>query len=131
MNTPELAKAVEQQTKSLSFMPLEVAVSKRILQIGKSEMEMIVQDMQLDNGQSGYMKALHNTHQKLLSPGPALNMMRDEGTRELFSFLNNTKDGAIDLFSWNRHIFTMASAKAVWGQNNPFVSEPGLEESFW
>ena len=78
-------------------MPLEVAVAKRLLQIGKPEMEKIVQDMQQDNGQSGYMKALHNTHQKLLRRGPALNTMRDEGIRELFSFLNNPKDGAIDL----------------------------------
>lgn len=131
VNTPDLAKLVEQNTKSLSFMPLEIAVSERLLQIGKPEMRKISEDMQRDGGLSGYMKELHNTHQKLLSPGPALNMMRDEGTKELFRFLDDTEDGTIGLFSWNRHIFTMASAKAVWGRQNPFVYKPELEDSFW
>ena len=126
-----MAKAVEQQTKSLSFMPLEIAVSERILQIGKPEMQRIDEDMRHSNGQSGYMKDLHNTHQKLLSPGPALNMMKDEGMAGLSGFLDDTKDGVIDLFSWCRHIFTLASARAVWGKRNPFVYRPELEDAFW
>ncbi len=113
VNTSGCSKAIERNTKALSFMPLEVAVSKRILKIGKDEMAKVHDAMSFDNGQSGYMKQIHNTHHKMLSPGVVMNSMRDNGLKQIALSLDETQDGDVDLFSWTRHLLTMTCVTAV------------------
>lgn len=112
-------------------MPLEVAVSKRILKIGKDEMAKVHDAMSFDNGQSGYMKQIHNTHLKMLSPGVAMNSMRDNGLKQIALSLDETQDGDVDLFSWTRHLLTMTCVTAVWGEENRFSKDPEIEGAFW
>lgn len=131
VNTPEFSKVIERNTKNLSFMPLEIAVSKRILRIGKDDMARIHAAMSFDNGQSGYMRQLHNIHHKMLNLGSVMNSMRDNGFKEIVSSLNSMQDEDVDLFSWTRHILTTTSTTAVWGRENPFRKDPELEDAFW
>ena len=111
------------------------AVSERLLQIGKTDMEIVKDNMNRERGNFGYMRDLHNTHHKFLSPGVSLNHIRNEALMEISRFLNDT-DGSssgivVDLYAWNRHIFTQSSASAVWGRRNPFKIQPELEDAFW
>lgn len=132
---PELITAVQRNTKSMSFTPLVAAVSERLLQVDKKDMVIVKDNMNRERGNFGYMRDLHNTHHKLLSPGASLNRMRDEALREISHFLNETdRDSSgvvVDLYAWNRHVFTQSSASAVWGQMNPFKVQPELEDAFW
>ena len=112
-------------------MPLEIAVSERILRIGKDDMARIHDAMSFDNGQSGYMRELHNIHHETLNLGSVLNSMRDNGFKEIASSLNSMQDENVDLFSWTRHVLTTTCTTAVWGRENPFREDPELEDAFW
>ena len=112
-------------------MPLEIAVSERILRVGNGDMAKIHEAMSFDNGQSGYMRQLHNIHHEMLNLGSIVNSMRDNGFREIASFLASMQDGDVDLFGWTRHFLTTTSTTAVWGRKNPFREDRELEDAFW
>ena len=131
VNTPELSKVIERNTKTLSFMPLEIAVSERILRIGKGDIARIRDAMSFDNGQSGYMRQLHNIHHEMLNVGSVVNSMRDNGFREIASYLSSMQDKNVDLFRWTRHVLTTTCTTAVWGRKNPFLEDRELEDAFW
>lgn len=131
VNTPEFSKIIERNTKTLSFMPLEIAVSERILRIGKEDMAKIHNAMSFDHGQSGYMRELHNIHHEMLNLGSVVNSMRDNGFKEIASSLNCTQEADVDLYSWTRHILTTTCTTAVWGRGNPFREDQELEDAFW
>ena len=112
-------------------MPLEIAVSERILRIGKADTARIHDAMSFDNGQSGYMRQLHNLHHEMLNLGIFVNSMRDNGFKEIASYLSSMQDEDVDLFSWTRHVLTTTCTTAVWGQKNPFREDQELEDAFW
>lgn len=38
---------------------------------------------------------------------------------------------ATDLYAWVRRAFTLAGTETLYGPENPFRWEPGLEHAFW
>lgn len=131
VNTPEFSKVIERNTKTLSFMPLEIAVSERFLKIGNGDKAKIHEAMSLDHGQSGYMKDIHNTHHRMLNLGSVLNSMRDKGFEEIASSLNSVQDEDVDLYDWTQKILTATCTTAVWGLESPFRENVELVNDFW
>lgn len=43
----------------------------------------------------------------------------------------NGGDVEVEMYHWLRKAFTMISTEAVYGPENPFTHEPGMEDAFW
>jgi len=137
VNSPELVIAVQRNAKTISFTPFVVAMLPRLFNVSSRDIDVAGRNHDEEDGHWGYMADVHSSTYSVLAPGVELDsMVRPllENMMDHFDELSNSPgDGVvmIDLFAWIRRTITAASTSAVYGPENPFACEQGLETAFW
>lgn len=143
MNDPAVAASV-QRTKTLSFNPIIPNVTQRVLGFDDTTAGIIAKGIDRDgsSGPRGFYPEMHDMVYGLLSPGDALNDLTLSAVKEFATELDAyvkvlktpefSKAGKDeDLLLWVRHIVTVATARFVYGPDNPVARIPQLEDAFW
>lgn len=142
---PALAAAVQRASKTLSFTPLVPDLTKRILGLDSGIVKIVRQHLDPEPGQEkGFLADIHDMVYSYLGPGNELNELSLDATRQLAREVNDFvstlgKEGVeVNLLHWIRHFVTVATAKFLYGPENPLTSasSPGaqnreLEQAFW
>ena len=136
VNSPELVIAVQRQTKTLSFQPFVAAMLPKLFLINQDGMEILKRNMDGDDGDWGLIPDSRRESWPLLAPGPQLDIMVQSMLSALLPFLDefaSAREGTTttDLYAWARRAFTLAGTETLYGPENPFRWEPGLEDAFW
>jgi hypothetical protein len=133
VNSPDLIAAVQRNTKSLSFGPLIIEVSRRMLNVPNETAAQIAKNQFGDESGYSYMLELHNAQYGVLAPGQPLDQMNVDVLSRMLPFINDIKNNEepISLLPFLRHIFTIAGAYALLGPSSPFENNPDLEKAMW
>lgn len=136
VNSPELVMAVQRQNKTLSFQPFVAAVLPKLFLVDANVMEIVKRNMDGEKGDWGLIPDTHRETWPTLAPGPQLDLMIQNMLSALLPFFDEIAgDGEAttntDLYGWVRRAFTLAGTETLYGPENPFRREPGLEDAFW
>ena len=137
VNSPELVIAVQRNARNLSFNPFVIAMMPRLFNVVGKDVEIASRNNDEEQGHWGFLPELHSSTYSVLAPGEELDGMIKpmlEGMGGYIDELSSTGTGPeveIDLFAWLRRAMTAASTSAVYGPENPFTREYGLETAFW
>ncbi|KAH8799369.1 cytochrome P450 [Xylogone sp. PMI_703] len=130
---PELVTAVQRNSKKISFNPFMASWLQPLLNISESDIDVVKQNMDCEEGNFGYMKDSYDIHHDLLSPGPHLDKLREAAMFRLACILGNmdVQPLSTGLYAWIQHLFTDMNTYAMWGPQNPFVTSSDMEKDFW
>lgn len=139
INEPSLVLAAEKASKTLTFHPFIAFFIPRLFGVGKREMDIVMQNIDLKEGNWGLSYETSHGMHAVMAPGPMLDQMNETMLRTFLPFVDELAqpssfgaDGVeIDLFKWIRRKFSMASTEAIYGPGNPFKKQPELENCFW
>ncbi len=146
VTSPPLAAAVQRASKTLSFTPIIPEVTRPVFGLDDATTEIVRRN--LDPGpddEQGYLAEIQSLVYTSLGPGRYLNELTLDAVGELrdevaaYAALDPRRGatgagaGAVeeDLLLWVRHLVTVATARFLYGPENPIALEPGLEEAFW
>ena len=136
VNSPELVIAVQRNTKTLSFQPFVAAMLPKLFLVDETAMNIVKRNMDADEGNWGLIPDTHKETWPALAPGPQLDLMVQNMLSTLLPFLDELANPGeatttTDLYAWVRRAFTLAGTDTLYGPENPFRWEPGLEHAFW
>ena len=136
VTSPELVIAVQRQTKSLSFQPFVAAMLPKLFLVDDKAMAIVKRNIDGDDGDWGLVPDTHRETWPTLAPGPQLDLLVQNMLSTLLPFLDefaNAREATVstDLYAWCRRAFTLAGTETLYGPENPFRQEPGLEDAFW
>ena len=136
VNSPELVLAVQRQTKSLSFQPFVASMLPKLLLVDADAMEILKRNMDGDEGDWGLAMDTHRGIWLALTPGPQLDLMLQSVLTTLLplflEFAGSREARTMtELYAWVRRGLTLVGTESLYGPENPFRYEPGLEEAFW
>ena len=140
VTSPPLAAAVQRASRALSFTPIVPEVTQPVFGLDDATMEIVRKNLDPGPGdEPGYLSDIQGMVYTFLGPGQYLNDITLDAVRELrdeivgyAASLSAQGAGArTDLLLWVRHIVTVATARYLYGPENPIAREPGLEDAFW
>lgn len=136
---PDLISAVSRNAKSLVFHPFISQVAMRLLKCSAEARRIIEHNIDGSRGKEGYYIELHDKIVSALSPSSELNRMsvtmltesRSRFLRPLEESCAEEDGRVVDLHAWVRHLVSSCSTTALYGPDNPFLSDSSLEQAFW
>ncbi|KAK0709532.1 cytochrome P450 [Lasiosphaeria miniovina] len=148
---PSLAAAVQRASKALSFTPLVPDITKRVLGLDAATIDIVRKNLDPEPGeQRGFLADIHDMVYDYLGPGDALNQLSFAAATELASQVNTyaaslplseqlpqpheqaeVQVRTVNLLLWVRHFVAIATARFLYGDDNPIAARPELEEAFW
>lgn len=122
--------------KTLSFYSLIVEVTRRLIAFDKDAARISMYNMNGEHGPGGLMEAVHDMMNRHLAPGPGLDSITAIQMEQMAAMLNsqvppNSAPIITTLYEWQRHIFSICNASAIYGPQNIFAMHPELESEFW
>lgn len=131
-----LAGHIQRNAKTLSFYSLIVEVTRRLIAFDKDAARISMYNMNGEHGPGGLMEVVHDMMNRHLAPGPGLDSVTTVQMERLAVMLNKEvpPNGApivTNLYAWQRHMFSLCNAYAIYGPNNIFAMHPELESEFW
>lgn len=132
INSPALAKAVDRNSRTLSFAPYVYQFAKRILQPSAAGLAALEENLHEDGGPWGCrpetMTAMHST----MAPGDDLHQISRSFLESVSKLLGEPSlQQGTGLFVWMRKLISRSSTYAIYGaQDNPF-RDPKVEAGFW
>lgn len=133
ITSPELVSAVSRNSKNLAFNPFIAQLGMRITGHDQATSLIVQHNLNGENG-SGYVIEVHDATVANLAPGKNLEKMTLAMLQEASIYLTAMNDEIgieVDFFAWIRKTVTMCSTKAIYGPENPFNKNLGLEKAFW
>lgn len=135
VTSPELVAAVSRNSKSLSFNPFISEIGMRLTRPDEPTRAIIKDNINGERGQWGYVLEVHDLTVTALGPGKDLDLIAHAMLVQTAAHLQSSDakfaKRPIKLYAWSRHLFTMCSTAALYGPDNPFNTQPELEEAFW
>jgi len=138
---PSLATAVQRASKTLSFTPLVPRLTKRVLGLDHETFEITQQNLDPEPGEErGFIADIHDLVNASLASGTReLEKLSAAAAREMAAgvnaFMSDNADREtaviVDLLPWIRHVVITATAKFLYGAQNPIALHPELEQAFW
>jgi cytochrome P450 len=135
VTSPQIAAQLQRQHKDLTFYTVILEVTRRLLNLNADTMRIIMDNVNREQGDQGLMPRMHDMFNDTLARGDTLkDLTRNQ--MAIFSEMLNTTAATgdnleIGLFEWIKSIFAFANAKALYGPENIFETDPSLVESFW
>lgn len=126
--SPTLISGVQRNHRSLSFEYFINLSASGMLGIKGPGMNLLREEQKGGGGLG--MKVTHAMNPALLGAG------LDDMNAKMITFLKASVDelasarDSLDLFSWTRHVITVAATESAWGNKNPYRSRE-LEDAFW
>jgi hypothetical protein len=120
------------RAKTLSFDPLVLLFSGRLIGYDRSSMETISSPKKDEKG-FDFLGDMHNVLHESLAPGPALHSMNAKALGVIAADLTKIGPGfeIKPLWSWLRNTFAIATTTALFGDKNPLANNPALIQKFW
>ena len=131
ITSPPMIQAA-MRTKTLSFDPLALLLTDRLLGYSPSAMEIVSSPKKNEKGFS-FMGDMHNAMHESLIPGPALHSMNAKVLGVIAADLMKIGPDfeTRPLWLWLRNTFTIATTTALFGEKNPLTNDPALIQKFW
>ena len=131
-----LASLVQRNAKTLSFYSLIVEVTRRLIAFDSKAARISMYNMNGEHGPGGLMAAVHAMMNEHLAPGLALDAVTTIQMEQMSTMLNEAIPAGeqsieVDLYAWQRHIFSISNSHAIFGPENIFAAHPNLEQEFW
>ena len=139
MADPGLASSVQRASKALTFDPIIPEVTQRVLGLDDKTAEIVRTNISRHaGGEHGFYPDIHDLVYTALSPGETLDDLLSSATREFsiqvqsYAHLLVDEHGKDeDLLDWMAHFVTIATARFLYGSENPIDANPHLEQAFW
>ncbi len=128
--SPELQQVAFREN-DLDFDPFIVEFGIRLVQ-GSPEMAKIFRHIPEDPKEMPFMKGFHKAMHEYMTPGPNIQSMNANMLKTIAREMNDIQDDfKSNFYVWLRNSFTLATANAIFGSNNPWAKNPSLIDSFW
>lgn len=136
ISSPDWVSIIYKSPQQISFNALVVPMMGKVFRFDEQSMEIMRVNMNDEKGDhSGVLHRTHDMIQQTMKPGPHLDELNRHFLQQLTPYVNGLarNNGAqnIKLWYWLRHHFSLASAAAIYGPDNPFAVDPALEQDFW
>ncbi|KAF7314483.1 Cytochrome P450 [Mycena kentingensis (nom. inval.)] len=135
---PALAAAVQRASRAMSFTPLVPDITKRVLGLDDATVKIVRQNIDPEpDDPRGFLADIHDLVYTSFGPGELLQEMSLGAARELCIEVNKYATSLdagtenVDLLVWVRHFVAVATARFLYGAENPISQSPELEEAFW
>jgi hypothetical protein len=130
VQSPELAQAAFRQSKEIDFNTFKVWGCRAI---GFDKHATDIVGFRAPKGERSYMTDLHQEMYPSLAQGPSLLETNARVLNYLSKSLNviHTSPKKHRLFRWLRDEYTLASADALYGSQNPISEDPELIQPVW
>jgi cytochrome P450 len=127
-----MAMEVQRKQKTLQFDPLVPDILPRVLGMDDKAVAILRRNATKEEGNFGALYEIREAMSMALGAGPVLDDIVSRTVKELQVELDRELPSEpVDMFDWMAHIFTVATAKALYGPQNPLALEPSLEADFW
>ncbi|KAF2196010.1 cytochrome P450 [Delitschia confertaspora ATCC 74209] len=131
VNSAALISNVQRQFKVLAFPPLEAKLSAKACASSKTAHEILMTNVNGDEGYWGYSITFHNAILPGLSPGPGLDAMNRVMVQKISASADRLeKPRTVWLYEFIEHEIALATTDSVYGPANPF-KDPTVEQRFW
>ncbi|CZR52713.1 related to cytochrome P450 7B1 (oxysterol 7-alpha-hydroxylase) [Phialocephala subalpina] len=123
IKSPPLVQAVYKNPKAFSFDPIFIDASQRIFGMSKDHMKIITKKDPSDTSDGFPLsKATQSIMHSSMAAGPALLEMNARALTSFSRFLECLEGPTtVNLYSWLFRTFTVATAEAIYGPNNPIA----------
>lgn len=131
INSLPLISAVQRQFKALAFPPLEAKLAANICGVSKTANDILMTNVNGDEGHWGYSITFYKMMHTPLAPGPQLDAMNRVMAQKVTASIGALKGPKyVRLFEFIRQEITLATTDSVYGPKNPF-KDPSISEAFW
>lgn len=134
VTTPALIQSVQRQPKILAFPPIEAKFSYRVCGPSKEAHDILMKNVNGDEGNHGLSMESYEAMRGALVPGPNLDEMNRVMTQNIAASLDgllpNGKPVKKSLARWLRDIVTIATTNSVYGPQNPYKDQ-SVQDAFW
>lgn len=131
VTSPLLAQAAL-RNKDLDFTTFITGIGLRPFGLSKQTRDRIKLDS-VDRKKASYMSELHKVIYENLGPGPMLDKMNSKMLSKVAMTLNSIGDvfEVDELWPWLQKIFTLATTYSLYGDHDPFSTDPSLYSALW
>jgi hypothetical protein len=139
VSDPGLAAAV-QRNKNLSFSPLIPEATQRILGLDQETVRLVKKNLNREDNIRGFIPELHDMVYGYMAPGESLDELSATASRELAKLVNdyavqvresNGQQIQMSLLAFCQSFVTIATARFLYGPENPIDTDPKNESAFW
>ncbi|EED20394.1 cytochrome P450, putative [Talaromyces stipitatus ATCC 10500] len=135
INDPELISLVQRERKLISHNgPFVETVFKRMLGNNDESMGIIMSNMDGHGQAPSYRRDMKAAEHEALAPGRAVSQIYEDSLDEIvkiFRDLTLAGSQSVDLMEWLKKVYTLSTATALYGPQNPFTVSRDLVEAFW
>lgn len=138
VNSPDLAVAVQRNSKTLSFSAYAVKLAARVCGLSSQATEILADNVGGEKGPGGFSATFNGVVHSKLALGPALEQLFQVTLPALAASVDElaTRSAAalppepMALTEWLSHTITIAASDAVYGPGNP-LRDRATEQAFW
>lgn len=135
MTSPQVANHLQRQHKDLAFYNVILEVTRRLINLDRNTMRIIMTNVNREEGDFGLMPRMHDMFSDTLARGESLKDLTRSQMAIFSDRLSNVAPGTasmeIGLFEWIKSLFAFANAEALYGPENPFAVDHTLVDAFW
>ncbi|CAG9988254.1 unnamed protein product [Clonostachys byssicola] len=120
VNEASLIPVVQKRIRSLSFSPILVEMSARVVGVTRKTWDIINRDFMNDDS---LISGMHTITHQAMSPGPKLDLLTRNATRFIQKHLDDyasQRNVTISLKAWVDHQVIMSTTDCFYGAHNPF-----------
>jgi cytochrome P450 len=136
---PAIALSVQRASKALTFDPIIPEVTQRVLGLDNRTAEIVRKNISRHTSEErGFYPDLHDMVYTTLGLGEALDELTSSAAlqfsievQQYAHLLAGEESKDEDLLQWVSHFVTIATARFLYGPNNPIDTKPDLEQAFW
>lgn len=129
-----VAQSVQRNWKTIAFGSLVRDVMKHVFLYDEPTLAVFDINVNGAEGHHGFWPESHTVMGNVLARGAALDDLNRTVLDRLLPLLNglaNHDPEQLNLWSWLRHNFSLASSAAIWGPAHPFMLDQSLVDDFW
>ncbi|KIW09078.1 uncharacterized protein PV09_00026 [Verruconis gallopava] len=136
---PALAASV-QRNKNLSFSPLIPEATQRILGLDQETVKIVRKNLNREDNVRGFIPEIHDMVYAYMAPGDSLDELSASASKELADLIYDYAGGLQNaanssnkehLLKFCQHFVTVATARFLYGPENPIDTDIGNEQAFW
>ncbi|KAJ9639925.1 hypothetical protein H2199_006158 [Coniosporium tulheliwenetii] len=134
VTSPVLASTIQRASKTLSFNKLVGYSLPGMIEYDEEAMKVCMNGTEKSDENPGLIPAMHDMLYSVLAPGKHLDEISElvlKGHAEYLNGLARRESQTIDLYRWTRDMFSVCTARALYGPENIFAMQPELVEAFW
>ena len=134
VTTPALIQSVQKQPQTLAFPPIEANFSSRVCGSSKEAHDIVMKNVNGDEGDWGLSMETYAAMRAALAPGPDLDEMNRLMVWNNASSIDDLstvgKPTKKNLAQWLRNTVTLATTNSVYGPYNPYKDQ-SVQDAFW